>query len=88
MEKKKREKLAAMGLTLEEFEEMKERQKEEERAMRREAKRNVTMSENYKCVRYGSLRLRVGSVVRGTDRCPHSSDLTDETKRTPHTKLI
>lgn len=51
MEKKKREKLAEMGMTLEEFEEMKARQKEEERAKRREAKRNATMSEDYKCVR-------------------------------------
>lgn len=50
MEKKKREKLAEMGLTLEEFEEMKAREKEEERARRREAKRNATMSEDYKCV--------------------------------------
>lgn len=50
MEKKKREKLAEMGMTLEEFEEMKAKEKEEERARRREAKRNATQSEDYKCV--------------------------------------
>jgi len=48
MERKKLEKLAEMGLTLEEFEELRERQKEEERTRRREAKRNATMSGDYK----------------------------------------
>ncbi len=48
MERKKLEKLAEMGLTLEEFEELRERQKEEERTRRREAKRNATTSGDYK----------------------------------------
>jgi hypothetical protein len=62
MERKKREKLAEMGMTLEEFEAMKEQKKEEERAARREAKRNNTMSPDYKCVLEGG---EIGWVMHG-----------------------
>ncbi len=48
MEAKKREKVAAMGMTLEEFEAMKVMEAESEKARKREAKRNLTQSADYK----------------------------------------
>lgn len=50
MESKKREKLAAMGMTLEEFERKKQEKAEAEKAKKREAKRNATDTADYKYV--------------------------------------
>lgn len=51
MEQRRRQKVAEMGMTLEEYDEMKRAEAEAEKEKKRMARKNVTMSTDFKCVR-------------------------------------